>query len=76
MPAKNDAHLTKEPSLLRRLLRSRSGAVGLIIIVFFLVVALMGALGITPYPPTEQHRLDRLQAPSAKYPLGTDLFGR
>jgi peptide/nickel transport system permease protein len=76
MPAKNDALLPKEPSLLRRLLRSQSGTVGLIIIVFFLVVALMGALGITPYPPTEQHRLDRLQAPSEKYRLGTDLFGR
>jgi len=55
--------------------RSRSGALGLIIIVFYLIVALMGGLGVTPYPPTEQHRIDRLQAPSTTYRLGTDLFG-
>ncbi len=74
--AKNEALLPKEPGVLRRLWRSRSGALGLIIIVFYLVVALMGGLGVTPYPPTEQHRIDRLQAPSTTYRLGTDLFGR
>jgi peptide/nickel transport system permease protein len=78
MPARNNASVDfpKEPGLLRRLLHSRSGTLGLIIIVFYVIVALMGALSITPYPPTEQHRVDRLQAPSSKYHLGTDLFGR
>jgi peptide/nickel transport system permease protein len=78
MPATNEpfGNFPKEPGLLRRLLHSRSGTLGLIIIVFYLVIALMGALGATPYPPTEQHRFDRLQAPSSKYYLGTDLFGR
>ena len=78
MPPRNNSFgdFPKEPGLLRRLLRSRSGALGLIIIVSYLIVALMGALSLTPYPPTEQHRIDRLQAPSSKYRLGTDLFGR
>lgn len=74
----NENHLntSKEPGVLRRLLRNRSGALGLAIIVFYVFVALMGAFGITPYPPTEQHRIDRLQSPSKEYRLGTDLFGR
>lgn len=66
----------KEPGVLKRLLRSRSGTVGLIIIVFYVAVAILGALEVTPYPPREQHRVDRLQGPSADYWLGTDLFGR
>jgi peptide/nickel transport system permease protein len=78
MQSKNDPHseLLKEPGLLRRILRSRSGTAGLIIIVAYLILALMGALEITPYPPTEQHRVDRLQSPNSTYFLGTDMFGR
>jgi peptide/nickel transport system permease protein len=67
---------SKEPSFLRRLLRNRSGALGLVIVVFYVVVAICGALKLTPYPPNEQHRIDRLQGPSAAYRLGTDIFGR
>ncbi|MEZ4668308.1 MAG: ABC transporter permease [Anaerolineae bacterium] len=66
----------RTPGFLRRLLGNLSGAVGLVIVVFFLVVAIMGAVGITPYPPVEQHPRERLQAPSATYIMGTDLFGR
>ncbi|MBN1562846.1 MAG: ABC transporter permease [Anaerolineae bacterium] len=83
MPAKNDLptvktkpDFSKEPSVLRRLLRNRSGTVGLVIIIFYVCLALLGALGQTPYSPIEQHRIDRLQAPSSTYRLGTDLFGR
>ncbi|HML25032.1 MAG TPA: ABC transporter permease, partial [Aggregatilinea sp.] len=65
-----------QPSLLRRILRSRSGVVGLVLVILFLVTALIGALGITPYDPIEQHRIDRLQDPSSTYWLGTDLYGR
>lgn len=66
----------REQSMLLRLLRNLSGAVGLSIIVFLLIIAVFGAVGLTPYPSTEQHARDRLQAPSAQYLLGTDLFGR
>ncbi len=67
---------TKERGVLRRLLRSRSGALGLLIVVIYVVVALLGLFHLTPYPPLEAHRVDRLQAPSSRYWLGTDLFGR
>ncbi len=78
MSARSDSagELVKEPSVLRRLLRSRSGALGLVIVVFYVTVAVLGLLQITPYPPTEQHRADRLQGPSSQYYLGTDMFGR
>lgn len=70
--------LRERPSLdfLRRLLRNRSGAVGLLLVTFYLVVGLLGSAGITPYPSLEQHPRDRLQAPSAVHLMGTDLFGR
>ncbi|MGQ9850289.1 MAG: ABC transporter permease [Aggregatilineaceae bacterium] len=78
MLAKSDStnEFVKEPSLLRRLLRSRSGALGLFLIIFYITMAVIGLLGLTPYSPTEQHRLDRLQGPSSRYYLGTDMFGR
>ncbi|MFO7322453.1 MAG: ABC transporter permease [Chloroflexota bacterium] len=66
----------KEESLLRRLLRNRSGAVGLVLVAAFLITGLLGALGATPYPSLEQHPRDRLKGPSETYILGTDMFGR
>lgn len=63
-------------SLLYRLLKNGSGLVGLVLIAIFLVSAVFGALGISPFPPNEQHPKDRLQAPNATYLLGTDEFGR
>jgi len=39
-------------------------------------VGLLGSLGWTPYPALEQHVRDQVQAPSAAYVMGTDLFGR
>lgn len=78
MPANSETTngFSQEPNVLLRLLRNRSGAIGLAIVVFYVCVALLGALGLTPYPPTEQHRIDRLQPPSSTYRLGTDMFGR
>lgn len=66
----------REASLFRRLLRNYSGAVGLVIVSIFAVVALLGAAGITPHPPAQQFTRDRLQPPSQQYIMGTDLFGR
>jgi len=63
-------------SLIARLLRNRSGAVGLVIIVVFVIVGLLGGLGLTPYPPAANHVKDRLKPPSAQYIMGTDQFGR
>jgi peptide/nickel transport system permease protein len=68
--------LTATPGLFRRLLGSISGTVGLFIVLFYLVVAVLGTFGVTPYPSVVQHVRDRLQGPSSKYIMGTDLFGR
>jgi peptide/nickel transport system permease protein len=65
-----------EASLIRRLLRNRSGSVGLLLVLIYALIAILGGLGITPYPVLDQHVADRLQAPSATYLMGTDLFGR
>ena len=61
---------------LRYLVGNWSGMLGFIIIVFYIAIAILGALEKTPYPPNEQYRVDRLQGPSEQYRLGTDLFGR
>ena len=47
--------LFSRSGLLRRLLRNRSGAVGLAIIIIYLVIGLLGALRLTPYPPAQNH---------------------
>jgi peptide/nickel transport system permease protein len=63
-------------AVLKRLLRNMSGAIGLVLVTVYAVIALLGAAGLTPHPPNAQNPRDRLQAPSATYIMGTDLFGR
>lgn len=72
----NSDTLPPPPGFLRRLLTNLSGIVGLAIVLLFLVVAVLGILGLTPYPSIEQHPRDRLKPPGAAYAMGTDLFGR
>lgn len=64
--------------MLRRILRNRSATLGLGIILLYAVMALFGALSITPFPPNENHpkAADRLQPPGAVYLMGSDQFGR
>lgn len=62
--------------LLRRLLKNRSGTAGLLLVTVYVVISLMGAFALTPYPSLEQHPRDRLKAPDTQYILGTDMFGR
>jgi peptide/nickel transport system permease protein len=62
----------------RLALRTTAGRIGLPIVVLHLILALFGPW-ITPYTPTEFHEpleIYQLQAPSAKFWLGTDQFGR
>lgn len=63
-------------SFLRRLLRNRSGTVGLVIVTVYLIIGLLGALRLTPYSPAQNHPRDQLQAPSEMFGMGTDLLGR
>lgn len=53
-----------------------TGRIGAAIIVIYIALAVLGALGITPHDPLQQFRIDRLKPPSATYLMGTDLFGR
>lgn len=59
-----------------RLVRNRSGLVGLVLVAIFLVAAVAGAVGLTPYPSDQQRPKDRLQPPSREHWMGTDEFGR
>jgi peptide/nickel transport system permease protein len=66
----------KAKPFLWRLLTNLSGALGASIVTLFVIVAILGGAGLTPYPPAQQFGRDRLTAPNERYLLGTDLFGR
>lgn len=58
-----------------RLLRTPTSVIGLVIVIIYLVLALLGEW-VAPYPATDQHLADALQSSSLRYPFGTDQFGR
>lgn len=62
-------------SVLTRLLRHRSGAIGLVLSSFFVLLALFGGL-LAPYPPARANYAAINQGISAAHWLGTDNFGR
>lgn len=55
--------------------RSRTAMIGLVIVGLMTTGALLADV-IAPFDPIEPHYTDRLVAPSATYPLGTDELGR
>ncbi len=59
----------------RNFKRHKLGVIGSIMVVFLIFIAIFGNF-VSPYDPVEMHTKDRLQAPSWKYWLGTDRFGR
>ena len=76
MTARPERKRRRRTGIFRALLRNPSGLVGLVIVVLYAATAILAGLGVTPFPPAEQHAIDRLQGPSAEYLMGTDLFGR
>lgn len=58
-----------------RVFRHPSAGLGLALVLAYLLVAVLAGV-LSPYSPIEQHAADRLQAPSSRYLLGTDEFGR
>lgn len=61
---------------LRAILAHTSGRIGGAIVALYLLLAMLGMLGLTPDNPLTQHRVERLHAPDGTYWMGTDLFGR
>ncbi|RJT41222.1 ABC transporter permease [Mesorhizobium waimense] len=61
---------------LRAIFAHTSGRIGGFIVGLYLLLAVLGLLGLTPHDPLMQYRIDRLHAPSGTYWMGTDLFGR
>jgi peptide/nickel transport system permease protein len=62
--------------LLRAIFRHPSGRIGATIVVVYVLLAVLGAVGLTPHDPIQQFRIDRLKGPSGTYWMGTDLLGR
>lgn len=67
--------VSKHPSLIQRLLRSKSAIIGTVIIFLIVLTAVLAEV-IAPYDPIEQSFKIQLQAPSFSHLLGTDEFGR
>jgi len=61
---------------LAALIRHPSGRIGLFIVGLYLIIAILGAVGLTPHNPLQQFMLDRLKPPSGNFWMGTDLLGR
>lgn len=62
-------------SFWRRMLRQRSAVIGLIIVLFFVAMAVFAPL-VAPYDPIASSWLTVRQAPSAAHWMGTDDLGR
>ncbi|MBB3289371.1 MULTISPECIES: ABC transporter permease [unclassified Rhizobium] len=62
--------------IVRAIFGHMSGRIGGVIVLIYILLAILGTLGVTPHDPLMQNRIDRLHAPSLTYWMGTDLFGR
>jgi peptide/nickel transport system permease protein len=67
--------LFAEGTIIRRLLRSPTFAVGSGIVGLIVLAATLG-VWLSPYDPTAMHLRSRLAPPSAQFWFGTDNFGR
>ncbi len=62
--------------IVRAIFGHMSGRIGGVIVLIYILLAILGTLGVTPHDPLTQNRIDRLHPPSLTYWMGTDLFGR
>ncbi len=72
---RNEAEARSRRGLWAGVLRQRLAVIGMVIVGFFAIVALVGPI-LAPSGPTEQFSEFRLQGPSAEYWFGNDEFGR
>ena len=61
--------------ILRIFLRNRLSVLGLGIVIFWIVIAIIGP-ALAPSPPQEMDMTNRRSPPNAAHPLGTDWLGR
>jgi len=66
---------TQAKRMWRTFKKNRTALVGAIGVIVVLLLAIFGPF-FMPYDPVEQHLLDQLSPPSARFPFGTDVFGR
>ena len=61
--------------ILRIFLRNRLSVLGLFIVIFWIVFAIIGP-ALAPFPPQNMDFTHKLSPPGAAHPLGTDWLGR
>jgi peptide/nickel transport system permease protein len=66
---------TQAQRMWRTFKRNRTALVGTVGVIMILLLALFGPF-FMPYDPIEQHLVDQLKPPSARFLFGTDVFGR
>jgi ABC-type dipeptide/oligopeptide/nickel transport system permease subunit len=71
----NEKNRTFFSSAIRRFLRHKLAAAGLVILLAIMGITALAPV-ISPYDPRAQSFRERLEEPSWKHPLGTDQFGR
>lgn len=71
----NTSQTSNSVNVIRKLIRDPMGAVGLFIVLSFLLIALFADL-IAPYDPNKIDILNKLQGPSLNHLVGTDQLGR
>lgn len=71
------AQPARNPTILfiRRLLKRKTVAAGLIVLLVFVLLAVFAPM-IAPYSPSKLSIVNRLKPPSELYWFGTDEFGR
>ena len=71
----NTSQTSNSINVIRKLIRDPMGAVGLLIVLSFLLIAIFADL-IAPYDPNKIDILNKLQGPSLNHLVGTDQLGR
>lgn len=67
--------IRRRPNFTRAFLRQRLAAIGAVLLVVLILVAVFGPL-LSPYSPYRLSPVDKYESLSLRHPMGTDFFGR
>jgi peptide/nickel transport system permease protein len=67
--------LTQRDIVVRQFVKNRGAVIGAVLLVLVVLLAVFAPL-LAPYDPLAMHPEDQLAAPSARYLMGTDQYGR